>query len=347
MTQQDCAMNPDTIEHAFIRFSGDSGYSRHGDTVSLYADRIHNLYTSGVTSGSLALQLWACQAPYAGGHLTGWKLAELKLGILEAHHFIAPVKADVPGYFPEHGDYAIVLVIAEWDGEDFNLIHDFHNYPSRDVFLHPRLEGLVGYRCIDDGRLAVDVERIHNPRDSDNMSGTLSLELWALSEPYVVGDFAGYALGGVALGTLAGSASWQNCSYDLEISPPPPDLYTLVLMLREWDGNGYVTRDHSNFRDRVTFPLVTETQSFPEGPATDNTDEEVANAAQAPAAVFVAPIAGQERRTAHEPDSTEFETTVQASSAQANETITVSALLVNIKSIAQWLLEKIRQQLAI
>jgi hypothetical protein len=139
LAQQDCAMPPHSVENAFIQFSGNSGYSRHGDTVSLYADRIDNQYNCGFTSGSLALQLWACQAPYNGGSLTGWKLAESKLGILEANHFIAPVKADVPSHFPEHGDYAIVLVIAEWDGEDFNLIHDYHNYPCRDVFLHPRL----------------------------------------------------------------------------------------------------------------------------------------------------------------------------------------------------------------
>ena len=323
-------MTSHTVENAFIKFTGNSGYSRRGDTVSLYADRIDNLYNSGVTSGSLALQLWACQAPYTGGSLTGRKLAELKLGILEANHFIAPVKSDVPAYFPEQGDYAIVLVIAEWDGEDFNLIHDYQNYPNRDVFLHPRLEGLVGYRGTDDAHLVVDVERIHNPRDPNNLSGTLSLELWALSEPYVVGDFAGYALAGVTLGTLAGGETWQDGSYELEISSPPPGTYTLVLMLREWTGNGYLTRDHSNFRDRVTFPLVIGTQSFPESTVTGNTDEELVNAAPAPEAVTAATVAGQEGRT-----------------TQANETVSVAALLANIKSIAQWVLEKIKRQLAL
>jgi hypothetical protein len=48
-------------------------------------------------------------------------------------HFLAPVRSSVPASLPESGDYAIVLVIAEWDGEWFNHIHDFHNYPDRDV----------------------------------------------------------------------------------------------------------------------------------------------------------------------------------------------------------------------
>ena len=340
-------MTSHIVENAFIKFTGNSGYSRHGDTVSLYADRIDNLYDAGVTSGSLALQLWACQAPYAGGILTGWKLAESKLGTLEANRSIAQVKSDVPAYFPEHGHYAIVLVIAEWDGEDFNLIHDYHNYPCRDVFLHPRLEGLVEYRCTDDGRLILEIERIHNPRDRNNLSGTLSLELWALSEPYVVGDFAGHALAGVNLGTLAGSETWQNCSYDLEISSPPPGTYALVLMLREWTENGYVTRDHSNFRDRATFPLVTGTPSFPDRTVKDNTEEEIVDATQAPGAVILATVAGQEECTAHEPDWTVPKDAGQSSTAQASETISVSALLANIKNITQWVLEKIRRQLAL
>ena len=153
-------MSPHSVKNAFIQISGNSGYTRHGDTISLYAERIDNLNNSGLTSGSLALQLWACQGPYNGGNLTGWKLAELKLGALDANHFIAPVESNLPAYFPEHGDYAIVLVISEWDGEDFNLIHDFQNYPYRDVYLHPRFEGLVSYRYTADGRLDVDVERI-------------------------------------------------------------------------------------------------------------------------------------------------------------------------------------------
>ena len=340
-------MTPHTVEQAFIQFKGNSSYSRLGDTVSLYADRIDNLNNSGITSGSLALQLWACQAPFSGGSLTGRKLAELPLGILRANHFIAPVKSDVPACFPEYGDYAIVLVIAEWDGEDFNLIHDFQNYPNRDVFLHPRIEGLVGYRCIDDGRFAIDVERIHNPRDPDNISGTLSLELWALSEPYIVGDFAGHALAGVTLGTLPGGESWQNCSYDLVISQPPPGIYTLVMMLREWTGNGYVTRDHSNFSNRVTFPIVTPIRSFPETTIVNNTDEKARHGAQAPEAVTVATATGQEGRTAHKTESPVANAAVQSGTAHTSETISAAALLTNIKSIIRGVLEKIKHQLAI
>jgi hypothetical protein len=248
-------MHPNTVEHPHIHINGNSGYSRHGDTVSLFADGIDNANNVDVSSDNLALQLWACQSPYYGGDLAGWKLAELQLGPLQANHQLAPVKSDVLASFPESGDYAIALVIAEWDGEGFNRVHDFHNYPNRDVFLHPRMEGLVGYQCVDERRVVVDFGRIYNPRDPDNLSGTLSLELWALPEPYKGGAFEGHALASITLGSLAGGESWQDCAYELEMTPPTAGSYTLALMLREWVGNGYVTRDHTNFDHPLTFPI--------------------------------------------------------------------------------------------
>lgn len=336
-------MTAHTIEYPFIRFNGNKGYSRDGDTVTLFADRIDNLNSTGITSGSLALQLWACPAPYDGGVLTGWKLAEFPLGVLQANHFMSPVKSDVPAMLPESGDYTMVLAVAEWDGEGFNLIHDYHSYADRDSFLHPCLDGLVGYHCIDNGRLVVNVERIQNPRDPHNMSGTLSLELWALGEPYVVGDFAGHALAGITLGALAGGASWLDCSYELGLSPPPPGTYTLVLMLREWVGNGYVTRDHSNFRDRVTFPFITSSPSSCANVITEGFPGEVGNAAQAPAPAAVSVIAGPD--VGHETGLPSLKDAGQASPSQERASNSVMALLADVKSFTQWVLERIKQQL--
>jgi len=340
-------MTPHTLENAFIKFRGNSGYSRHGDTVSLFAERIENLDHSGITSGSLVLQLWGCPMPYTGGGLTGWKLAEWPLGILQGDHFTGPVNADVPGNFPERGDYAMVLVIAEWDGEDFNRIYDFQNYPNRDVFLHPRLEGLVGYRWIDNVHLVVDVERIHNPRDSYNMSGTLSLELWALSDPYAAGDFSGHALAGVTLGTLPGSGSWPSCSHELEICAPPPGTYTLVVMLREWGGSAYVTRDHLTFDSQVTFPCLTPARSLSEAAIGTNADEKREDTAQTHGTVNAATVAAPAGRSSHEPGSPVAEATRGSNKTHAGKSTSVPAVLANIKSIARWVLQRIKQQLTI
>jgi len=249
-------MNSSTVEHPHIHISGNSGYSRHCDTVSLFADRIDNANSTNVSSDNLALQLWACQSPYYGGNLEGWKLAEIQLGPLQANHYLTSIKSDVRASFPEYGDYAIALVIAEWDGEGFNRVHDYHNFSNRDAFLHPRLEGSVGYHFIDERRLVFNVERIYNPRDLENTSGTLVLELWALPEPYNGGAFNGHALACKTLGSLNGGESWQDCTYELKMSQPQAGSYSLALMLREWVGDGYVTRDHTNFAYPVAFPFA-------------------------------------------------------------------------------------------
>jgi len=340
-------MTPHTVETPYIQFNGNSGYSRHGDSVSLFADRIDNLNNADITSGNLALQLWACQAPYTSGDLTGWKLAEFPLGVLQANHFLGPVRSEVPANLPETGDYAIALVISEWDGTGFNLIHDFHNYPCRDLFLHPRFDGLVGYRCVDERHIVVDVEHIHNARAPNNMSGTLSLELWALPEPYVRGDFAGHALAAVTLGSLAGGANWQDCAYDLEIIPPPAGSYTLVLMLREWVGNGYVTRDHSSFSNRVAFPIVI---SAPREKATAIADEPLGSTMHtAPPAeqAASATVAGPVGDTGDEAGATPSKGTEQAYAIQERENVSARAMFDKLKSFAQRLLHRLKQQLSL
>ena len=302
-------MYPNTVEHPYIHLNGNSGYSRHGDTVSLFADSIDNANDADVSSDNLALQLWACQTPYNGGNLEGWKLAEFQLGPLQANHQLASIKSDLQANFPESGDYAIAMVIAEWDGEGFNRVHDFHNYPNRDVFIHPRLEGSVGYYCVDERRVIVDVGRIYNPRDPDNSSGTLSLELWALPGPYTGGSFEGHALAGIKLGSLAGGEGWQDCAYDLEMAPPPAASYTRALMLREWVGNGYVTRDHTNFAYPLTFPIDTPEPDTAEMLAVDSARGQVGSSGQS---------TGQESATTLVEDVAE--TQKQAEPSQSKDT---------------------------
>jgi hypothetical protein len=340
-------MAPHTVEHPYLQFNGNSGYSRHGDTVSLFADRIDNLNNAGITSGNLALQVWACQAPYTGGNLTGWKLAEFQQGILQADHFLAPVRSSVPASFPESGDYAIVLVIAEWDGEGFNLIHDFHNYPNRDVFLHPCLDGLAGYRFVDGGRLVVDVGRIHNQRDQNNLSGTLSLELWALPGPNIANDFAGHALAGVTLGSLEGGASWHDCAYDLEITPPPAGTYTVVLMLREWVGNGYVTRDHCNFKDQVTFPIASAPPRASEAVIADAPLGQVANTAQPPEQSGETSVAGHIGDTRPENGALPSKNTGAAHATQESRNDRARVIFGNLTSFARPFMDRLKKQFSL
>ena len=292
-------MPPCSVDHPYIRIEGKSVYSRQGEIVSLFVDRIDNLNDEDITSGDLALQLWACQAPFCGGPLTGWKIAEHLLGALQPNQSLAPVKSDVPADLPKSGDYAIAMVVAEWDGEGYNRVHDFHNYPNRDLFLHPRLKGAVGYHSVDARRLFVEIEQVENPREPANLSGTLALELWALPEPYTDGAFAGHALAVVTLGSLSGGENWQYCSYVLEMNPPPPGTYALVLMLREWVGNGYHTRDHSNLANEVTFPIVITATETSEIAFDDVSPDQETSQKNIPEPAIGQAIAGTDGHTSH------------------------------------------------
>jgi hypothetical protein len=324
-------MPPHTVDHPYIRIVGNSEYSRQGDIVSLYVDRIDNQNEQGITSGDLALQLWACQAPFFGGPLAGWKIAEHLLGTLQPNHSMAPVKSDVPADLPEYGDYAIAMVVSEWDGEGYNRIHDVHNYPNRDLFLHPRLKGAVGYHSVDARRLFVEIEQVENPRDPVNLSGTLTLELWALPEPYAGGAFAGHALAAVTLGSLPGGESWQYCSYVLEMNPPPPGSYALVLMLREWVGNGYHTRDFTNLTEEVTLPIVIAAPGTSEAVNDDVSQDRETSLEKTTEPATGTAVADVAARTAHEAESDVKKGIEEVSAPRKSQHAFVQVMLVNLK----------------
>ena len=108
------------------------------------------------------------------------------------------------------------------------------------------LNGTCAYH-IENETIHLDVEEIANNRDSGNTSGTLSVEMWALSAPYSGGDFSGYQVAAMELGELNGQHRLNNCHYAMTIRTPGEGQWYLALMLREWSNGGYVTRDFVGF----------------------------------------------------------------------------------------------------
>jgi len=236
-------INTYTVPRPYARLGANHGYAIHGDVAQLHAD-IELLDTPPLT-GNWALQLWACDQPHSSGPLVGVKVAEAALGGSldvgeSARRLDAEAHAHVPG---GQRDYAMVLVLARGDAGHYTQVHDFANYPARQQFVTPHLDGRVGYR-IDGDDVVLEAELIRNPRACDNISGSLSLELWALADPYRGGTFEGHALGRVDLGRLAGQTSLDAVVERGPFLPPPAGNWEIVLMLREWAGPaGYVTRD--------------------------------------------------------------------------------------------------------
>jgi hypothetical protein len=239
------------------RLSGPHGYRFEGDTVHLNA--MFALLDSAAHQRSWALQLWACSsAPASSRDLAGHMVAEVLLPPMaeladEIEHFDVSATAWPPA---GGGEHVMVLVLACGRPGRFNEIYDFAVYPRRERFIQPRISGNVGYR-IDGARAQISVGRVENPRAAANRSGTLSLELWALSAPFAGGRFQGHHLAGVEIGSVNGQGELLLQPIDLAFTPPPPGDWQIVLMLREWTAAGFVTRDFTNFAMRyVAAPVV-------------------------------------------------------------------------------------------
>lgn len=108
------------------------------------------------------------------------------------------------------------------------------------------IDGNVGY-FIDNDRVIINIDGIRSDRAEGNVSGTLSLELWALNTPYTGQDFEGQALAGTQIGEMLGQHYLAGCEYDLIFNAPGAGHWALCLMLREWNGENYETRDYRNF----------------------------------------------------------------------------------------------------
>jgi hypothetical protein len=239
------------------RLSGPHGYRFDGDRVHLNA--MFALLDPAAHERYWSLQLWACpSAPVFTRDLAGHVVAEVALPPMgeladESEHFEVNALAWPPA---GGGEHVMVLVLASGRPGNFNDVHDFAVYARREQFIQPRMSGNVGYR-IDGERVRISVERVENPRPASNLSGTLSLELWALAAPFVGGGFQGQHLAGVEIGSIAGQSEWTLQPIDLAFKSPQAGTWQIVLMLREWTADGFVTRDFTNFATPfVSAPIV-------------------------------------------------------------------------------------------
>ena len=224
------------------------GYRIEGDHVFINAD----IQVPPGFDAEVALQLWATEEPHRGGALTGLKVAELALELPTpigacVHH----VDARVPGRLPLQGRaHAMVLALVERGPEGQESVHAFANYAAPQIFIAPRFEGTVGYR-VDGREVELHADAIFNPRSSDNLSGTLSVELWAFPEsspPEARSPIEGVMLASSEVGSIAGQSQLWSVERRVAFSEPPAGRFRVALVLAEWTlAGGYVARDRRDF----------------------------------------------------------------------------------------------------
>lgn len=263
------------------------GYSIDGDNVHIHADIVlHDRITAA--SRDWSLQLWACDEAFTGGAIRGSQVASASIGSLAGFTDSPALLHASTAFHPPAGGgaFTLVLLLVSGPGE----IHGYASYPRQETFLLPRLRGHAGYR-IEGRRIILEVAAIENPREASNLTGTLALEIWALPQPYSGGTFNGSPLAAAVLGTLAGQSEWNPPPLDLTFKAPPDGTWHFCLMLREWTGTGYTTRDYINFSEPVTYtaaPLVSGerpiTQApFTTEPTTTHTADPIASPPKTPA----------------------------------------------------------------
>jgi hypothetical protein len=125
-----------------------------------------------------------------------------------------------------------------------------------------QFSGTVGYSYV--GTTAVlTADKVQN-LDAGGISGTLHMELWALSTPYTGTAVTGYKMAQYSLGQLSGGFFFANInSGNIAFTPPPNGVWYFVMILTEFIGsgpnNGYATRDYANFQTPVVIGGATVT----------------------------------------------------------------------------------------
>ena len=196
--------------------------------------------------GEWTLQLWASDHPYQEGALTGLKVAEIAVGLpTPLGPYLHQVEAQAPAQLPLQGRaYAMVLALVKRERDGQTTVDAFANYAELQTFIAPHFEGQVGYQLHGDEAVLV-ADGIANPRLDGNVSGTLSLSLWAFPEAGASAD--GLCLAAAELGSVSGQFWLPDVESRVAFSAPPVGRYRLAMLLSEWTADGYVARDRREF----------------------------------------------------------------------------------------------------
>lgn len=223
------------------RFGLSHGYRFEGDFIDLNAT-IEILDSQQASEKNWGLQLWA-SADLEQTAVNGVKIAECHFGKIfstdQSHAELQGQTSTLPP--PGKNTYQLFIALVSSEAAGDETIEDFARYPQQTCFVQPSLNGTI--TCtLNDSSVQITIDEIANPRSEDNLSGTLSLELWSLDAPYTGGNWSGSPVASLILGTLHGGNSWYASEYNASAAVPSKNGH-LTLMLREWTPAGYVTRD--------------------------------------------------------------------------------------------------------
>jgi competence ComEA-like helix-hairpin-helix protein len=241
-----------------VSFADNAGYRFDGDSVELNAELS---LPGALAKGLYALELWTSQeAPSDDLNETqpgSIRVARLALDLPTPLGPIThEVRAHIPAKIPLSGrSYFVTLKLVHEDKAGKTQALDQVRFPLVETFPAPCFAGHA--TCQIEGNAVVfEVDRIESARAQDNVSGTLSLELRTAPSAAELSEGRGLALATFSLAPLNGGyfIGPLLCRTSLERNPVPGQGHFLVL--REYTGAGYATRDYREVNVPTSAPAV-------------------------------------------------------------------------------------------
>lgn len=241
------------VSGASLDISGDVSYNVTDSTIVLRAGRIQN-NSSGGSSGTIRMELWAFTSPYSGSG-GGYKLASFTLNQLSGgYSYTAVSSGSVLFSPPPPGRFYFSMLVREYTdtGSDGFTTRDYSNFSSPvrvagGAFLDDiQIIGQTSWR-VSGNKVTLQVEKVSNVCNLGN-SGSLHLDLWATASPYSGGPISGYRLGTVQLNPLKGGYAYNNVNQTVAYSEPPDGRYYMTLTLSEYHNGSYVIVDYLTYQ---------------------------------------------------------------------------------------------------
>jgi len=236
MTQQNAQLRQDQP----IQIGSRHGYSIECDYASINAELQVPSHHPG---GEWMLELWASDHRYQEGPLTGLKIAEVAVALpTPIGPYLHQVDARIPARLPPSGRaYSMVLALVRPAADGKTNVDAFANYAELQTFIAPHFAGQADYQ-MDGKEVVLTAAGIVNPRIEGNVSGTLSLELWAFPESGAPSE--GRRLASAEIGSVSGQYWLQAVERRVAFSEPPVGRHRMAMLLCEWTvADGYFPRD--------------------------------------------------------------------------------------------------------
>lgn len=130
---------------------------------------------------------------------------------------------------------------------------------TTDAHAAPKLSGSVPYQFgAGNTTVTIGCDAIINS-SSENATGTIQVQLWALKEKYVSGRISGHVIASFKLDGLEGGNQYKGLKKTLKTTMPAQrGSYFLCLTVTEYREGGYVITDFRNYTNAITLgPLKT------------------------------------------------------------------------------------------